>query len=287
MADAPLLGPIIEISALLVALACIALLAYIVKALLDNLAALFSIVPFIGGVTASAIHSMEQAISHALGVAISGIEGAIGQSWHLLSRALGSLWAEQKLIAENLWKIAQELYHFGTVSDIRHWLRDLSRAITHANTVITNDLRRELHNARWLIRHTIRTIAPRVRALEHAIDTTIPREFGHLWGQTKALEDSIGRLWKRVRELEASVGAGAIAAIVATAIAALGLDWLKCSDGANRAGRSGCDLWDGIGDVFGLLAAVELAANFETFVHDAQAATEATVSAVKDFSGLG
>ncbi len=36
-------------------------------------------------------------------------------------------------------------------------------------------------------------------------------------------------------------------------LAAIGLDWLSCKDGAKRVGRSGCGLWDDLGGLFGLL----------------------------------
>ena len=252
--ELPLLSPLIILAGLLFALGCVMLIDGFVRALFGAVASLFSHIPLVGSLTASAIHNAEHAISGALGKAVSGIESNIGRQWHNLARVLGNLWAEQKLIAQNLWHLAQGFYHFASLSDLRQWAHDLERLFRHSAGTISKAVTRELHGVERRIGRLERTLAHDAKRFAHAIDTTIPAEIGGLWGQTKALTDSIGRLWDRVRSIEGRISTAAIAAVVATVLASLGLDWLGCKDGASRTGRSGCNLWSELGDIFALLS---------------------------------
>lgn len=264
--ELPLLPPLIILAGLLFALGCVMLIDGFVRALFGAVASLFTHIPLVGGLTAGAIHNAEHAISGALGKAVSGIESNIGRQWHNLSRVLGNLWAEQKLIAQNLWHLAQGFYHFASLSDLRQWAHDLERLFRHSAGTISKAVTKELHGVERRIGRLERTLAHDAKRFAHAIDTTIPAEIGGLWGQTKALTDSIGRLWNRVRSIEGRISTAAIAAVVATVLASLGLDWLGCKDGASRTGRSGCNLWSDIGTLLGLLGDVALFANVCAFL---------------------
>ena len=280
--ELPLLSPLIILAGLLFALGCVMLIDGFVRALFGAVASLFTHIPLVGGLTAGAIHNAEHAISGALGKAVSGIESNIGRQWHNLSRVLGNLWAEQKLIAQNLWHLVQSIGNVATGSDIRHLQRTLINRITHALHTALTAAHDHIGLEHW-VKHLIRTtIWPRIHYFTHAIDTTIPREFDNLWGRTKAIEDSIGRLWDRVRALESSVSVAAITAIVATAVAALGLDWLRCNNGASRAGRSGCDLADGLGAVFGLAFAALAVADLRDLVKVAQEVEHVTAETIQE-----
>lgn len=281
------LPPLLILAGLLVALGIIVVLDGLVRGLLNGLASLTSNIPFVGSITASAFHNVEHAISNGLGNAISGIESRIAHQFHNLARVLEHFWHQFVRMAENAYDIARLVAGAATYPDIGRLNRDLRKLVKRAEHAAAAAVAKALHDAKGYTHSVAQGVYPRLRHLEHEVTKTLPREIRHARSLAREAEDGVARLWGRVKALERSVGAGAIAAVVATVLAAVGLDWLGCRDGASRVGRSGCGLWDDLGDVLGLLAAVELALNFETFVHDAQVAAEGTVTAVKDVAGLG
>ena len=254
-----LLGPLVQLCGLIVGLAAIVVLAYAVKGLLQGIASWLSFLPGVGGVAASAVTGVEQRISNALGQAIAGIESNIGHQWHSFSRVLGMLWAEQKLVAQNLWHLAQGFYHAVPLSDFTKLLHRLESRVTHIAVSGAGAVARDLTRFEKSVRATEHRFANRLGALEAAIAHTIPREIGNLWGETKALEDSLGRLWDRVRSIPTSAE---IAAVIAAAIAALGLpnlDFLRCPSFGRLWSKWGCGLGTLLDDLLGLaLAAIAL-----------------------------
>lgn len=249
-----MLGPLIQLCALLVALASIALLAWAVRALLNGIASWLSFLPGVGGVAAGAVTSVERAISGAFGHAISGIEAAIGHQWHNLSRVLGMLWAEQKLVATNLWHLAQEFYHAVPLSDLTRIIHRLDGRIAHITRTITRDITHSVHTTITRVEHLGHAVIPRLGRLEHAIDHTIPREIKSTRALAKEAERGVKALWDRVRGLPTTAD---ITAAVATAVAALGLaglDLLKCAESGSLFSKRGCGMWSLLDDVLGLLA---------------------------------
>ena len=280
------LGPLTIIAGLLFALGFVLVIDGLVKALLNSIASIVSFLPGVGGITASVVHRTEQAISNALGGAISGIESNIGKQWHKLARVLGMLWAEQKLVAENLWHAVQWVASGNitkavesAISHAIQWVasgnitkaaeRAISHAfheITHLQKTIRHDLTRVIHRTEVKVESVAHGIYPRIRSLEHEVTRTIPREIKRTRALAREAEAGVKALWDAVRGLQ-GVDVGAIAAAAAaTAVAALGLEWLRCSDGANRAGRSGCGLWDDVGTLLGLLADAALFASVCSFL---------------------
>jgi hypothetical protein len=291
VAEAPalvdLIGPLLMIAAVLFAIGCGVLITYFVRALFGTIASLVGGIPLIGGVTASVIHSAERAITTALGNGIARMEGFVGRQWVHLSQYLHNLWEYQVGVAENLWHLAQRLGHSISRGEIDHLLH---RALHGLEAAVAKGLHSLLHDWRWIEKkagHLAHAVFPRIGRLEHAVDWTIPREIKTARDLAKEAEHGVANLWKRVRTLPTKAEVTAAIAAALAAVGFAGLEWLRCDNGAERVGRSGCGLWDDLGDVFALLAAAELALNFETFVHDAQEATGITVAAVKDVAGLG
>lgn len=290
MAEAPalvdLLSPLLQIAAVLVAIGIGVIIFYFVKALFGALEFLLSNIPFVGSLTAAAAHKAAQAITNAIGTAIQKMEAHVGHEWAHLAAYFHNLWEYQVGVAENLWHLVQRVNRLVTTGDITSlWHR--IRSLIHGEVQhITRTIVHDVHTVVKVTQRVGSHLGVRVAHLEHAIAHTIPREIKTTRDLAREAENGVKRLWDRVRALEQSVSAAGIAALVAAALAAIGLDWLGCKDGESRVGRGGCNLWDDLGDVFGLLAAATLALEFEQFVHDAQAATEATVTAVKDVAGL-
>lgn len=285
------LAPLSPFVAAIVALGLAALLTVLVLAAIQFL----STAPVIGGWIANKATRMEAAVAHALGGLFSGIDSFIAGTIHTLARRIETAgWAIQDA-AEATLHVAEAL---NPAAIAAHVARAIAHAISHTVHGIEHGIRtieREFkgieHGLRRLERDLTRGIGHdlrlHVRTLEHELNHLRRRVIPSIRGDVATAEGEIGHLYDWVKGKASLIGVGTFAMAVGTVLAALGLDWLGCRNGAERVGRKGCNLWDDLGDVFGLLAAAELALNFETFVHDAQVATEATVAAVKDVAGLG
>lgn len=260
------LPPLIILAGLLVALGLIMLIDAFVRAIFGTIASILSNVPFVGSLTSSAIHSAERAISHALGVGISGVEKRIAHQWHNLASVLSHFWHLFEQAAVNVYDLAKLLAGAATFPDVGALERRLTRRIRSAEHAAEVAILHALHNAKAFTHSVAEGVYPRLRTLEHEVTRTLPREIRHARSLAKEAERGVARLWKRVKALEATVSTSAIAAAVAAALAAVGLDWLGCRDGASRVGRSGCNLWDDLGALLGIFAAAELALHVEDVV---------------------
>ncbi len=250
-AAAELLGPILALSALVFVLGCVTMIDGLVRALFGAVASLFSHIPGVGSLTEAAIHKAEQAVSNALGTAIAGIEGRIAMQWHNLARAAEKLWNYQVGVAQNLWHLVEATNRLVTTGDVTHLLHTVERAIHGAERTITRDVTKTVHTTVKQIERLGHDVIPRIRALEHTIAVTIPKEIKSARDLAREAENGVARLWNRVRAIENSLSTTAIAAAVAAVLAAIGLDWIACRNGASRVGRTGCGIWDDLGKLFG------------------------------------
>jgi hypothetical protein len=105
--------------------------------------------------------------------------------------------------------------------------------------------------------------------------------------EAQAAEADVTALGTYVRDNYLSNAETDIEAAVAIGLAALGLGGLRCNSNPWKNNPNACGLWGDLADLLGLALALGVALDFETFVHEAQAATEATVGAVEAFVGLG
>ncbi len=250
---AELIPPLLILCGLIFALGCVTLIRGFVTGVFGIIEATIGHIPGVGGLVGSALTRAEQAISNALGSAITGIDARIASQFHNLANAVVSLWHHLETSAENVYDIAKLLAGAATFPDVRNVERDLRKLIKATEAEAARALRR-VHGLETTVTQTIpRNLVKRLAHVEHAIAVTLPREIRTARDLAREAEDGVARLWDRVRALEAGAGAAAIAAAVAAVLAAIGLDWLSCKDGAKRVGRSGCGLWDDLGNLFGLL----------------------------------
>lgn len=273
-----------------VALGLAALLTFLVLAMIRFL----SSAPIIGGWIANKATAAEHAISNGLGNAFAGIDSFIGGCIHALARRVEHVGDAISASAHAAFHVAEAL---NPVAVAIHTARAVANAAAHALHGIEHGIRTIEHEFKG-IEHGLKRIERdltkgighdlrlHVKALEHELTHLRRRVIPSIRGDVATAEGEIGNLYEWAKGKASLLGVGTFAMAVGAVLAAVGLDWLTCRNGAERVGRSNCNLWDDLGDVFGLLAAAELALNFETFVHDAQAATGATVSAVKDVAGL-
>ena len=267
--------PLLLLAGLLFALGCVLLIHYFIQALFGALRAVTSWIPLIGGITQGAINSAEQTISNALGRGISRLESSIGHQFHNLARVLSHLWNTLVQAAELIFALTVLAGAAVTLPVIHALERPILRAIStlrHLLRTTTSDIHSLEHRFTATIAHGV---YPRLRTLEHDVTVTLPRAIRNARALAREAEAGVARLWDAVRGIEARVSDAAIAATIATALAAIGLDWLSCKNGASRVGRAGCALWDDLGsllslfvDTFLLTNICELLPIFETAVSD-------------------
>jgi len=263
----PLIGPQdIEIAELLPVLAklcgLVAVLG-IIFAVRGLVTGIFWIVKkFVQGVTFGLLdsvpgqHAAEQAITSALGSAITGIESSIGYSWHQTARLVDHIGRELYGLAEFSWIAIAALL---TLMQPDQW-RKLWDFLTH-RTGATLDYTKAMHvhhgrTARVTRAQAIPQTVPRLGRLERQIDTVLEPDIQTLRERSRAVTEEMARVWHRVRALDKVIGAGVLTGVVSLALARLGGSWIRCANW-RTLGRRVCGIPLGLLDE--LLASAFLA----------------------------
>ena len=291
---APALGPLVALAVLLVAFGLVFVVRRFVRAIFGPIIAVASKVPGLGGVLSSALHAIEQAISNALGSAEHAIEHAMASSWHLLARYMDWLWREIRgnayLLEHTLAGLVPLVAAYHLIRNLAHRLEKAWHGIEHGVKTLTKALHGIEHRVRSLERDLAKGIGHDLRLTVKALDKELHRVENKVIPAIQSAEadtqSALDNLYEWAKGKASLVGVGTFATAVTAVLAAVGLDWLACRSRDNVNGKKGCGLWDDIEGLLGLAVATAIAVDFEQFVHDAQAATEATIGAVKDVSGL-
>ena len=259
---------LIELGTLALVLLCLAL-ALLIVAIMRKVGDIFRVVPVVGGYIAGAVESVAQAITGVLGAAISGVDAAMGASWHLLARFMDSLWKQiegQALGYLQLAELVAKLVyaHSGiralvhaierTIHGIEHGVKTLEREwhgiearVKQLEHAVTKGIGHDLHIG-------LRDLTKEVKGIEHTVTTDIPKAIDYAEGQTTALGRFIGAI-PGVNYAEWAAG------IVASVIGLDILNSLRCPSFLKSAKSRGCGLWNGIEDVLGLLFDVAIIAS--------------------------
>lgn len=256
----PIVVPLVALDVLVVALWCIAT-ALAIALVMDKLSTILAGVPWVGGKLSDAVKSMAKAVTNAAGTLEKGIDSLIGGAWHQLSRYLDKLLNQFEAHSAVILHLAKIVGHLAyTHSGLSAGVKAASRT-AHAALHLAHTLEREYKG-----------IEHRVKSLEQAIGAGIGND---VRAHVKALERTVHGIETRVipglrqginaaegevSDLERWLGVKAgtnsldwAQALVATALAALGLGGLRCSTLGNLLGRRGCGLWSGLDDLLGLL----------------------------------
>ena len=259
----PLLAPLV------VALLCLGLAALLVV-LTEAAIAVLKNAPAIGPWLVGKAEAIEQAISHALGVAFSGIDHLIGTSIHLLARyidkAIGELRSHAHLVAEvaaTLVPLAHAIRAVGNLAHsltkvwtgIEHGVRDLTRrwhGIERRVKAIERELARGIgHDLRvevaGLRREVFKVEKPALEALREAEATA---------------QAAIDDLYEWAKGKASLIGVGTFATAIATAIGLEAWNLLRCSLFRGLWSKRGCGLWQGLDDLLGLLVDAVLLVDF-------------------------
>jgi len=239
-------------------------------------------IPYLGKLIESPIHKIEQKIVSFLGGLEAHIDSAIGHSWHSLASVATHLWHTLERESLLAWQGLKFLSGVPTLHELLHAERWLRHSIQAAAATAAHALRHAIIHEERALRSVAHGVYPRIRSLEHEVERVIPREIRHARSLAREAEDGVARLWKRVKTLEQSISSSAIAAAVAAVLAAVGLDWLGCRDGASRVGRSGCNLWDDLGALLGIAFIAAEIASLDELIGVAQTVTEDVIKGVEE-----
>ena len=247
---------------------------HLVEALFRPIIALAGNIPYLGSILSSALSKIEQAISDAFGVVESKIDAAIGASWHLTARYMDELWHTVESHASDIYNLAnllvpirasiaavRALAHGATsaLHGIEHGVRDLRKlwqGIEHRVKQLEHDLTRG-------IGHDLRlSLKADEKALHHLERRVIPS----IRGDVATVEGEVGNLLDWIKGKADIIGVGSFALAVSAALAALGLDWLKCKELGNVTKKRGCGMWSQLDKLLGLAGLLAVGFDFNEFV---------------------
>ncbi len=251
------LAPLSPFVAAIVALGLAALLTLLTLALVSFL----SKAPIIGGWISNKATIAEQAISHALGEAFSGIDSFIGGCLHTLANFADGIWGGIRRHANLILALAGPVstlwYAYAGIKDLVH---RLTRTNAHADTrlkAVQQELVRLEHREKALRRELEKGIGedvlPRIKSLDREIAKIRTQTIPAIRAADAQAESAISNLYDWAKGKAALLGVGTFAYAVA---ATIGLDlWkgLRCSSLLGSLNKRGCGLWQGLEDVLGLL----------------------------------
>lgn len=264
------------------------------EALLGGIIRFLEAIPLIGAGLAGPFKAVEQAVSSACGAIVAKCEALVGASFHVLARFTDWLWRQTVAEAAALLHVAKlvgdHVYALTGLRALVHRLEKVYHGIEHGVKTLTKEyhgIDRRLHKLeRELAGGIGADVIAQLHGLEKEWRTFKTKELPGIEAGVAGIPTDIQNVesWASKQFVSASE-AGVTAALV-TALAALGLSGLNCESNPLKNNRNACGLWGDLADLLGLALALGLALDFETFVHDAQAATEVTVGAVEAFVGL-
>lgn len=242
------------------------LVVYITKALFGVAGGAFGWIPGIGGWLKSSLHGIEQRIVSVMSGAALQADRKIGAGLHDLARLTDWLGREIRSHANLIALLGSVLIGTAGMTWVSGEIgRLVSRIRASAHTA--NVAVQRVTGLEKRVQHSIAaTVFPRLRAVEHAIDVTIPRDVAGLRTRTKTIEGELSRLWKAIRKNEAALASTAFVGAVALALSRLGLGGLRCSGLRNMLNKRGCGLWGDLESVLGLLADFVILENICTVI---------------------
>jgi hypothetical protein len=216
-------------------------------------------IPYLGGYIHDGLVAMEQAVDHAMGSLVSGIDSLMGASWHRFSQLNHWLWTEFKQHTLLGWITAQ------LVSELTHGfhaLRNLTHANTHAHAhdaARIKRLEREYHGIEAKVKTLERDYAkgigadvlPRIKTLEreaaHIQDAEIPA----IRAADADAASAISNLYDWIKGKASIIGVGTFALAVTAVLDSLGLGNLRCPAFLRVLGRPNCGLGKGLESLLG------------------------------------
>lgn len=225
----------------LIALGLCLLAAKFIGGMLNGLAKIVGHIWIIGPLTATAIHGLEQDVTHAIGGVAEKIQGRIGLLWHATARLVEEVGQKIEDAYRLIGGVAGVLDLFVPYSAVLAMIHALQRAIAAIHGTTKAQTQAVAHAGRIANDARKRVDTAQVRAQAIPADVVVPGDLAGLRGRVREAEDEIAKLWDRVRGITLpsaiGLGVGAVAAILAR----LGLGWTRCSN-VGKVGRNICGM---------------------------------------------
>ena len=257
----PIVVPLVDLTAFLVALGLCIIAIYLVRALFGTAGSSLGWIPWVGSSIKGTLHSIEQKLTNELGKVVAGLDAGISWSWYQIAHLSEEIAGEIKRNAAALFTVAGTLVNPLLIPAWRalwNQLHGRVSALPHIAEGIAHDAAKgiagELHTLeRWTL--------PRVKTLEREIEHTIPRDIAGLRSRAKTLEGEYAKLYRQIKTLAGKWDLTLFAGAVAIALARLGLSWIRCNN-VKTAGRALCGLPGNLlNDFLALLADFFIVAN--------------------------
>lgn len=304
---APLLPPLLALIGCAVALGLVYSAHQLVSALFSVgqtvLGETLGRIPWLGGKVLAPLHRIEQRVNNYLTKIVTGLEGAVADSWHNLANAAVFMGRAIVATAEAAWRV-------GWYVEVKFPLKVIS-ALAHRGVRGAQALWRQIEAQRVRVQTVVRVIerptggpiAAGVKAGTRAIvgelqgverwigtkgrvayreaTVDLPRDIAGL----RARDLSLGRLYERLRKrlakLDKLTVGTAFAGAVAIALSRLGAGWIRCSNW-NRIGRTVCrSPFTDIEGLLALLVAEQAIRDLPGLVRELQLVTHETVRGIQ------
>lgn len=182
--------------------------------------------------------------AHALRAASDNVYAALGAAALALERS--ALWLFHQAARQIKWT-GREIA--GLASDTWHTLHGLVTVeIPHAARVATQPLRTRLHGIDQtlgrldkLAHEQLRRLRAGIDRIDRSVTRTIPHAIDAVGARVGRVGSRVNTQARRISRVEKLLAASAFAALTATALKRLGLNWLRCSN-VKRAGRQLCGI---------------------------------------------
>lgn len=206
-----------------------------------------------------------QALSNAMGRAVSGIDKQMGVHFTRLAQTTGMLGATLTAIGELIYKLA------GAISGLEHNTTGVRQAQAQMRAAVRKVEQLERGAAQRIAaderaaaaKH--HALGQQIQELQHHVTHVLEPELEALRGRIPKLERGATVAWSEIKKHEELLGLGAFTAATAVAMGRLGAGWTRCET-TQTIGRELCRsnpdtfrrlLRDGLG----LLGIVELCAS--------------------------
>jgi len=236
-----LLIPLMRLSGLVVVLGVIFAADAMTRAFFGTLTGRFAWIPYAGKVITSPLHKIEQKLTHYLGGLEQNIDVSMGGFFHnlaIVTEMLANGTAEVAIFDQ---QIVRRLRGTHNPAQLRPRISKAEAKAAVAAAIAARAARDAHSHGGAAATYAPRVVVPRVNALAHAIDVTIPGEIADLRGRVKSTEDTAIRAWRWVRSHPLTIGAGVFAGMLTYALGRIGAGWIRCSN-VRRLGRAACGM---------------------------------------------
>ena len=237
----PALAGLLELLALIVALAVCVLVVYFAKAFLGTASGLLGKLPIVGGWIDSGISAVEHRIVSVFSEAIAEIQSAIGWSWHLMARIVDAIGREIGAHMGLISYIAQLMPGLGQLAQLERLIQSLFHRTKGTEQALRGIGEDVVPRVKQIERGIGNDVLPRIQSLEHEWGRVITRDIPAIRAGERTAQREITNLWKWTRRHTLEAGSLAFAGAVAWALTRIGGNWIRCSNW-NRIGRSVCRL---------------------------------------------